>query len=83
MIHGQPVTLTASGTISPRSGLLTGFYVNSTNAGTLALTDGNGAIGGTITPAVGWHFFPIGFSGGLTVVIAGTALNVTFIVQPT
>jgi hypothetical protein len=82
MIYGQPVTLTATGTISPRQGKISGFYVNSTTVGTIALADSNGAIGGTITPAVGWHFYPIGFQGALSAVIGGT-LNVTFIVQPT
>ena len=81
MIYGQPVTLTSSGTILPRQGKLVGFYVNSTTAGTLALSDASGAIGGTITPAVGWNFYPIGFQGALTVVIGGT-LNVTFVVSP-
>ncbi len=80
MINGQPVTLTSTGTISPRQGMLTGFYVNSTSAGTIALSDAGGAIGGTITPAVGWHFYPIGFQGTLSAVIGGT-INVTFIVQ--
>jgi hypothetical protein len=82
MIYGQPVTLTSTGTISPRQGKISGFYVNSTTVGTIALADSNGAIGGTITPAVGWHFYPIGFQGTLSAVIGGT-LNVTFIVQPT
>jgi hypothetical protein len=82
MIYGQPVTLTSTGTISPRQGKISGFYVNSTTGGTIALADSNGAIGGTITPAVGWHFYPIGFQGTLSAVIGGT-LNVTFIVQPT
>jgi len=81
MIHGQPVTLTSTGTVSPRQGKITGFYVNSTSAGTIAFSDASGAIGGTITPAVGWHFYPIGFQGALSAVIGGT-LNVTFIVQP-
>lgn len=80
MIFGQPVTLTATGRIAPGRGKLVGFYVNSTSSGTIALASG-GAIGGTITPAVGWHFYPIGFASDLTATIGGT-LNVTFIVQP-
>jgi hypothetical protein len=46
---------------------LIGFYVNSTNAGTLVLKDGGSsgtAIAGTITPAIGWHFFPVNFGSG-------------------
>jgi hypothetical protein len=81
MIFGQPVTLTATGTVSPRSGRIVGFYVNSTTAGTVALSDSIGAIGGTITPAVGWNFYPIGFQGALTATIGG-ALNITFVVKP-
>lgn len=81
MIYGQPVTATGTGTICTRGGKLTGFYVNSTTVGTIALTDGNGAIGGTITPAIGWHFYPIGFVGSLSVVTGGT-INVTFMIQP-
>lgn len=81
MEFGQPITVTGTGTISPRGGRLVGFYVNSTTAGTIALTDANGAIGGTITPAVGWHFYPIGYVGSLSVVVGGT-INVTFMIKP-
>jgi len=80
MEYGQPVTLTATGTVSPRSGRMTGFYVNSTTAGTIVLTSG-GVSSGTITPAVGWHFYPIGFPEALTVVIGGV-LDVTFMTIP-
>jgi hypothetical protein len=45
------------------------------------LSDSIGAIGGTITPAVGWNFYPIGFQGALTATIGG-ALNITFVVKP-
>lgn len=80
MIYGQPVNLTASGTVTPR-GRIVGFYVNSTTAGTLVITCNGTAASGTITPAIGWHFFPVESAGPLTVTIGGT-LNVTFIVQP-
>jgi hypothetical protein len=81
MEFGQPVTITGTGPISPRGGKLIGFYVNSTTAGTIALADASGAIGGTITPAVGWHFYPAGYVGSLSVVVGGT-INVTFLIKP-
>lgn len=81
MEFGQPVTITGTGSISTRSGRLIGFYVNSTTAGTVALADSSGAIGGTITPAIGWHFYPIGYVGSLSVVVGGT-INVTFVISP-
>lgn len=79
-----PVNLTATGTVKGKGGQLRGFYVNSTNAGTLVLRDGGAAgvaITGTITPAVGWHEFPVRFSKSLHATIGGTALNVTFSVD--
>lgn len=78
MEFGQPVTLTASGVISPVRGKLIGFYVNSTTAGTIKL---DAAGSGTITPAVGWHFYPIGYPTALNVTLGGV-IDVTFIVQP-
>jgi hypothetical protein len=65
-------------------GCILGFYVNSTTAGTIVLSSNNaGAAGtaftGTITPAIGWNFFPVLNSGGIFATIGGT-LSVTFIV---
>ena len=83
---GTPVNLTESGAIALRTGTLLGFYVNSTNAGTLALTNGGSggaAVSGTITPAIGFHRFPAYFnsSSGPYATIGGTALDVTFLFQ--
>jgi hypothetical protein len=64
---------------------MVGFYVNSTNAGTLVIRDGDASgevKSGTITPAVGWHDFPLSCSRGLSVTLAGTALNVTIFYEP-
>jgi hypothetical protein len=58
-----------------------GFYVNSTSSGTLVISNGAGAITGTITPAIGFHRFPAYGAGGLTATIANT-LSVTFFVVP-
>lgn len=81
MDYGQPVTITGTGRISPRGGQMIGFYVNSTTAGTIALTDANGAIGDTMTPAVGWNFYPIGYVGSLAATIGGV-ISVTFVIRP-
>lgn len=80
MLSGQPVNLTASGDISTRPGRLIGFYVNSTSSGTLVIKDGGAsgtALSGTITPAIGWHFFPAAISTSAYATIANS-LNVTF-----
>lgn len=85
MLSGQPKNLTATGSVSAQGCNLIGFYVNSTNAGTLVLRDGGAsgtAVSGTITPAIGWHFFPASFSTSAHATIAGTALNITFVFQP-
>ena len=73
--------ITATGAVSTGACQLIGFYVNSTNAGTLVLTDGGSggtAMSGTITPAIGFHRFPANVGTSLYATIAGTALNVTF-----
>lgn len=83
---GNYKNLSASGAVTANPGVLLGFYVNSTSTGTLTLKDGGSAgtaMGGTITPAVGWHRFPAGFgNGGLYATIANT-LDVTFFYVPT
>ena len=65
------------------SGQLIGFYVNSTSSGTLVLKDGTSTDGtaksGTITPAVGYHAYPMALTAGLFVDFANT-INVTFFV---
>lgn len=86
-ISGNYKNLTATAVVTANPGTLTGFYVNSTNAGTLVLKDGGSSgtvISGTITPGIGWHFYPAAFgkAGGLSATIGGSALDVTFIYQP-
>lgn len=83
---GYPVRLTASGVISRADCQLLGFYVASTNVGTVAIkqgtaSDGSGgtAIGGTITPAAGaYHPYKANCQGFVYATIGGTALDVTF-----
>lgn len=80
---GVAVNLTATSNVNTNNCALLGFYVNSTNAGTLVLRKG-GAGGtvlcGTITPAIGFHRFPAVCPSGLHATIAGTALDVTFFI---
>lgn len=81
---GNPKNLTASGVVSAQPCKMIGFYVNSTSSGTIVFKDGGTsgtAITGTITPAVGWHFFPADFAVSAYATIGGT-LNATFIYQP-
>lgn len=77
------VNLTATGDVSlTERGVLIGFYVNSTTAGTLVLREGGAsgtAISGTITPAVGFHPYPVKFTNGLHFTEGGT-LDVTFFI---
>lgn len=84
MMTGQPVNLTSTGAISAQSCKLIGFYVNSTTSGTIVLRDGGASgttVSGTITPAIGWHFFPAEFATSAHATIANT-LNVTFVFVP-
>jgi hypothetical protein len=82
-ISGTPTNLTDDGIVSESGGNLLGFYVNSTNAGTVVIYNGTSAdgtaISGTITPAIGWHEFAAYCPAGCFFEIAGTALDVTAI----
>jgi len=82
---GTPKNLTATGSIYTKSCNIVGFYVNSTTGGTIVLKDGGAsgtALGGTITPAIGWHFYPASFGTSAHATIANT-LDVTFFFEPT
>jgi hypothetical protein len=73
--------ITETGAVTTGPCQLIGFYVNSTNGGTLVLRDGGSGgtvMCGTITPAIGFHRFPANVGSSLHATIAGTALNVTF-----
>jgi hypothetical protein len=73
--------ITETGAVSTGPCQVIGFYVNSTNGGTLVLRDGGSGgtvMCGTITPAIGFHRFPANVGSSLHATIAGTALNVTF-----
>ena len=75
---GSYKRLTATAAVCAGPCQLLGFYVSSTNAGTLVFTDGSTAMSGTITPAIGFHRFPATVGTSLTATIAGSALDVTF-----
>lgn len=81
--YGAPTNLASSGIVSKAGGSLLGFYVNSTNAGTIVLRNGilagSAAVTGTITPAIGWREFPAEMPNGCYATIGGAALDVTFI----
>jgi hypothetical protein len=83
MEYGTTVNITATGdVVATTNCTLLGFYVNSTTGGTLVLKKGGSsgtALGGTITPAIGFHRFPASCRGGLHATIANT-LDVTFFV---
>lgn len=80
---GQSVNVTATGNVVATVDCkLMGFYVNNTSSGTLILKKGGSsgtALGGTITPAIGFHAYPALCPGGLHATIANT-LDVTFFV---
>ena len=78
---GRYKNLSATAAVSAGPGYLIGFYVNSTAGGTLVLKDGGSggtALGGTITPAIGFHRFPAAYGTSLHATIAVAALDVTF-----
>lgn len=78
---GYPVNLAATGQVIAVPGILLGFYVNSTTAGTIIIYDAltaSNAISGTITPALGWNEFPSIHEVGIFVTIA--TLNATFFI---
>lgn len=81
----QVKNITATAVVNARPTNLLGFYVNSTSAGTIVFHDSStasaNAISGTITPAIGFHWFPAQLGQGLYVVIANT-LNVTLFYDP-
>ena len=82
---GGYTRLTATANVAPTPKALLGFFVSSTNAGTIqfydsATTTTSTPITGVITPAAS-AFYPIKAYGaaGVYAVIAGTALDVTII----
>ena len=85
MKSAQASLQTGTAVVNARPCNLLGFYVNSTTGGTLVIHDkataAANAVSGTITPAIGFHWFPAQLGQGLYVVIANT-LSVTFFYEP-
>lgn len=84
---GTYQNITSTTAITSVPAVLTGFYVNSTTGGTLVLRDGGASgtgttVSGTITPSIGWHFFPASFTKTIHATVANT-LDVTFVYSPT
>lgn len=83
MMIGTTANLTATGDVTTADCVVLGFYVNSTTGGTLVLRKGGSGgtvLGGTITPAIGYHPYPASAKGGLHATIANT-LDVTFFIR--
>ncbi len=81
---GSYSNITSTTAITAKPTILTGFYVNSTSSGTIVFKDGGASgtvVSGTITPAIGWHFFPASFATSLHATIANT-LDVTLVYNP-
>jgi hypothetical protein len=83
---GNYKNITSSGAVTTGPCMLLGFYVNSTSSGTLALKDGGSsgtALGGTITPAIGFHRYPASIGTGGLYCTVGSTIDVTFFTVPT
>ena len=82
---GSYSNITGTTAVTAKPAILTGFYVNSTTSGTLVFRDGGASgttVSGTITPAIGWHFFPVSFPTSIHVTVANT-IDVTLIYNTT
>lgn len=81
---GAPILLTATGIISEQGGNLLGWYANNVSALTIVLnvggatTSGGTAVSGTITPAIGFHRFPMNTAGQRLYATIGGTGSVTF-----
>ncbi len=84
---GSYQNITSTTAITTIPAVMAGFYVNSTTSGTLVFRDGGASgtgttVSGTITPAIGWQFFPFNFTKTIHVTIANT-IDVTICYAPT
>ena len=81
---GRAVNFTGTGNVTTSDCAMIGFYVNSTTAGTVVFRRGGSGrtvLGGTITPAIGFHPFPASVPGGLHVTVGGTIDATAFVVE--
>ena len=77
---------TANNGVKASPGEVVGFFVNTTNAGTIRFFDdadgtcNTGAKGAVITPAAGqWYPYPVSFTTGICVLTGGTGIDVTLV----
>lgn len=78
--YGTPVNVTATGLLATGSGRVVGFYVNSTSSGVIAFRDGGSSgtvLSGSITPAIGFHWFPAAYATNLHVTLVSGSINLT------
>lgn len=81
---GSSKNISATGNVTTGAVSLIGFYVNSTSSGTLVLRDGGSSgtvLCGTITPAIGFHRYPVSTNGVLHATVGGTIDATFFFVQ--
>ncbi len=79
-MYGTAKNLTDTGTVNTGSGRVIGFYVNSTSSGVIAFRDGGASgtvLSGSITPAIGFHFFPATYATDLHLTKVSGTINVT------
>lgn len=80
---GRAVTISTGADITTAACTLIGFYVDSTSSGVLTL--GNAGAGtsltGLITPAVGYHAYPMLCPDGLFATIGNTMNLTLFVVE--
>jgi hypothetical protein len=83
---GMAVNLTATGDVFAKGCVLLGFFVNSTTDGTVVMRRGGSGgvvLNGAITPPAGRYYkFPADCPGGLHHTEGGTALDITYFIQP-
>jgi hypothetical protein len=78
---------TADGTVKASAGRFFGFYVNSTNSGTISIYDATSITGvammGTLVPAAGPHVFPVAvtMATGIYFDLVGGTINATLFYQ--
>jgi hypothetical protein len=81
----KSVNLTATGNIATGNGVLIGVCANSSTAGTVVFRDGGASgtvLNGALALTAGTFVrFPVRFTGGLHVTIAGTLDATFFIVE--
>ena len=84
---GSYKNISATGNVTTTAGYMTGFYVNNTSTGVIVFRDGGSSgtvIDGQITPAIGWHFYPVGYPKGiLHMTLVSGSIDITVIFNPT